>query len=280
VPTDAERPSGIPGRPAAALEAVVEAVLDAVESDPLLESAAEEPHAQAAKGAATRNEPVAAKAETDRPDPAKPASNQALERDGRVPPSQHFLARVGITTKVPPSAGSDLASTLERLGKALGPEHQRLTSAITETVAELRYAQLANSPAPAANGMEFMIPLLVPQLSAEHPEGRIQVFHKQAKEGEPIDPNNVRLVFVLETEHLHTVQADVTIKDGVVDLSLGVPDAENRAFLAKHLDELAASIGKQGFTTGRFATRVAKAAPPKVRQEEGLTDIVRFDRRV
>jgi hypothetical protein len=149
-------------------------------------------------------------------------------------------------------------------------------------VAELRYAQLANAPTPQGNGtgLEFLIPLLVPQLNAEHPEGRIQVFHKPAQKGEPIDPNNVRLVFVLETEHLHTVQADVTIKDGVIDLQLGVPDAENQKFLAGHLDELEAAITKQGWETGRFNARVAKASPPKVRQEEGLTDIVRFDRRV
>jgi hypothetical protein len=147
-------------------------------------------------------------------------------------------------------------------------------------VAELRYAQLANGPAPQGTGMEFLIPLLVPQLNAEHPEARLQVFHKPNQKGEPIDPNNVRLVFVLETEHLSTVQADVTIKDGVVDLHLGVPDAENQKFLAKHLDELEAAITKQGWETGRFNARLARGLPPRVRQEEGLTEIVRFDRRV
>lgn len=212
------------------------------------------------------------------PDPAK----QGLERGERVSPSHPFSPRVGISTKVLEPAGSDLASTLERIGKGLGPEHQKLGSAIHEAVAELRYAQLANAPTPQGpgTGMEFLIPLLVPQLNAEHPEGRIQVFHKPTKKGEPIDPHNVRLVFVLETEHLHTVQADVTIKDGVIDLNLGVPDAENQKFLAEHLEELEAAITKQGWETGRFNARVAKAPPPKVRQEEGLTDIVRFDRRV
>jgi hypothetical protein len=171
---------------------------------------------------------------------------------------------------------------LERLSKGMGPEHQKLTGAIKEAVAELRYAQLANAPTQPgpATGLEFLIPLLVPQLSSEQPEGRIQVFHKPAKEGEPLDPQNVRLVFILETSHLSTVQADVTIKDGVVDLSLGVPDADNRDFLAGHLEELSQAIAKQGWETGRFGARLARGLPPRTRQEEGLSEIVRFDRRV
>ena len=128
--------------------------------------------------------------------------------------------------------------------------------------------------------MEFLIPLLVPQLSREHPEGRIQVFHKPARAGDPIDPDNVRLVFVLETTPLSTVQADVTIKDGVVDFTLGVPDDENREFLTGHLGELESAIASHGWETGRFGARLARALPPRVRQEEGLSEIVRFDRRV
>jgi hypothetical protein len=207
---------------------------------------------------------------------------QGLASPERVSPSHHFLARLGISTKVPEPAGSDLASTLERLGKGLGPEHQKLGSVIREAVAELRYAQLANGPVPQGPGaaMEFLVPLLVPHLSSEQPEGKLQVFHKPANEGEAIDPNNVRLVFVLETDHLQTVQADVSIKDGVVDLTLGVPDADDRKFLAGHLQELEQAIAKQGWETGRFGARLARGLPPRVRQEEGLSEIVRFDRRV
>lgn len=209
-------------------------------------------------------------------------AKRGLPSADRVSASQHILARLGISTKAPEPAGSDLASMLERLSKGMGPEHQKLTGAIKEAVAELRYAQLANAPTQPgpATGLEFLIPLLVPQLSSEQPEGRIQVFHKPAKEGEPLDPQNVRLVFILETSHLSTIQADVTIKDGVVDLSLGVPDAENRDFLAGHLEELAQAIAKQGWETGRFGARLARGLPPRTRQEEGLSEIVRFDRRV
>lgn len=278
-PADAGRLPDVVRQPAATAGRIDPALL----AEPMIEQAEALPEAaeptDGDRPAAGNPKPQVTERGTDlRPDTAK----QGLERGDRVSPSHPFSPRVGISTKVLEPAGSDLASTLERIGKGLGPEHQKLGSAIREAVAELRYAQLANAPTPQGNGtgLEFLIPLLVPQLSAEHPEGRIQVFHKPAKKGEPIDPNNVRLVFVLETEHLNTVQADVTIKDGVIDLNLGVPDAENQKFLAEHIEELEAAITKQGWETGRFNARVAKAPPPKVRQEEGLTDIVRFDRRV
>lgn len=213
---------------------------------------------------------------------AQQASKQGMERADRVPPSQNILARMGISMKVPEPGKADLASMLDRLNQALGSEHKGLKALLREAAAEVRYTQLVNapSPAPTAERTELLVPLLVPQLSPDQPEGRIQVFHRQTKKGEAIDPNNVRLVFVLNTEHLGTVQADVAIKDGVIDLTVGVPEVEDKTFLASHLEELEGAIARLGWETGRFGTRVAKGPPPKVRQEEGLQDVVRFDRRV
>jgi hypothetical protein len=210
------------------------------------------------------------------------APKQGMERADRVPPSQHFVNRMGISTKVPEPGKADLASMLERLTQALGPEHKGLKELVREAAAEVRYTQLVNnaSPATQAERNEFLVPLLVPQLSPDQPEGRIQVFHRQAKKGDPIDPDNVRLVFVLNTDHLGTVQADVAIKDGIIDLTVGVPDTEDRNFLSEHVAELEGAIAKLGWDTGRFGTRLAKGPPPKVRQEEGLQEVVRFDRRV
>jgi hypothetical protein len=183
-----------------------------------------------------------------------------------------------------PLAPTDLASQLERLAKDLGGEGKPIGHLIREAVAELRYTQLANGPGPTApdqpNQQAYMVPLLLPQLSPEHPEGRLQVYHRAARKGEPIDPRNVRFVFVLETEHLSTVQADMSIKDGVVDLTIGVPDAEDRGMLMDHIEELQDAIAGLGWETGRFAARQAKGLPPRLRQEEGLSDVVRFDRRV
>lgn len=216
------------------------------------------------------------------PEGAQQASKQGMERADRVLPSQNILERMGISTKVPEPGKADLASMLDRLTQALGSEHKGLKSLLREAAAEVRYTQLVNAPptAPQADRAEFLIPLMVPQLSPDQPEGRIQVFHRQTKKGEPIDPHNVRLVFVLHTEHLGTVQADVAIKDGAIDLTVGVPDVEDKQFLAAHLDELEEAIARLGWETGRFGTRVAKGLPPRVRQEEGLTDVVQFDRRV
>jgi flagellar hook-length control protein FliK len=168
---------------------------------------------------------------------------------------------------------------LERLGKDLGVEHKPLGHALREAVAELRYTQLANGPDRTPD-QQFLVPLLVPQLSQDNPEGKLQVYQRAAKKGEPIDPNNVRFVFVLDTEHMATVQADMSIKDGQIDLQIGVPDAEDRAFLAQHLDQLKDAIADQGWETGRFAARQARGLPPRLKQEEGLTEVVRFDKRV
>ncbi|MDB5097539.1 MAG: hypothetical protein JWM80_1960 [Cyanobacteria bacterium RYN_339] len=207
--------------------------------------------------------------------------NQATTRDDGVSRSQLPTPRLGITKGGPSPAAPDLATQLEKLGKDLGVEHKPLGHLIHEAVAELRYTQLANGPGPDKSpDQQYLVPLLVPQLSKENPEGKIQVFQRAARKGEPIDPNNVRFVFVLETEHLNTVQADMSIKDGVVDLQVGVPDAEDRAFLAEHLDQLQDAIAQLGWETGRFAARQAKGPPPRMRQEEGLTEVVRFDRRV
>ena len=72
----------------------------------------------------------------------------------------------------------------------------------------------------------------------------------------------------------------MSIKDGVVNVTIGVPDAENRQFLSDHLDELEAGITELGWQTGRFLARQARALPPPTRQEQGLGEVVRFDRRV
>lgn len=203
------------------------------------------------------------------------------ERASRVPASQNVAPRMGITGETQAPGKADLASLLERVSQALGSEHKGLGKLVKEAVAELRYTQLVNGPPPpGAEKPELLVPLLVPQLFREDPEGRLQVFHKPKQAGEAIDPNNVRLVFVLNTEHLGTVQADLTIKEGVVDLVVGVPEIDDRQFLARHLQELTGAIQQLGFPIGRFDTRVAKGQPPKVRQEEGLEEIVRFDRRV
>lgn len=191
-------------------------------------------------------------------------------------------AQAGLKAKAAGPAPRDLASLLEKLEAGLGTERGGLKQLVREALAEVRYAQIVNGPPPEGTERrpEFMVPLLLPQLHPDQPEGRIQVYHKPGSAGAEVDPRNVRLVFVLETEHLGTLQADLTIKDGVIDLALGAGASEDRAFLAAHLDELKAAIARHGFETGRFATRVAKRLPPPVRQEEGLVPVVRFDRRV
>jgi hypothetical protein len=227
--------------------------------------------------------PVQEKPAAPEPDtPSAPeAPKQAATRDDGVSRSQLATPRLGITKGGATPQVPDLASQLERIAKDVGAEHKPLGHLVREAVAELRYTQLANLPGPDKTpDQQFLVPLLLPQLNKDNPEGRIQVYQRAARKGEPIDPNNVRFVFVLETEHLHTVQADMSIKDGVVDLQIGVPDAEDRAFLAEHLDQLQDAIAQLGWDTGRFSARQAKGAPPKLRQEEGLTEVVRFDRRV
>jgi hypothetical protein len=224
--------------------------------------------------------PTTTPADTNDGSPAE-APKQAMVRPEGVSPSQRGAPKVGITKGASLPFTLDLASQLEKLSGSLGSEHGTVGHLLHEAVAELRYTQLANGPAPAgANGQEFLVPLLLPQLSPEHPEGRLQVFQRASRQGEPIDPKNVRFVFVLETEHMNTVQADMNIKEGKVDLSIGVADLADRELMNSHLDELEKAIGDLGFPVGRFGARQAKGPPPPVRQEEGLSDIVRFDRRV
>lgn len=214
------------------------------------------------------------------------AGERAMERVRGVRTSPHFPAGVGITHKTPSGpAAPDLASQLERLAKALGGEHPGLKQQIGEAVAEVRYLQLSNTPTPQGAGAptlssEFLIPLLTPQLGGPQPESPLQIHQKPRKPGEPVDPANVQFEVVLETEHLATVQADLTVKDGVISLALGVADPEDRAFLEARLGELKDAIAGLGYETGRFGARQAKARPPRVRQAEGLEPVVRFDRRV
>ncbi len=220
------------------------------------------------------------------PDPPPEAGERAMERVRGVRPSPHFPARVGITHGA--SSGSsapDLASQLERLAKALGGEHAGLKRQIGEAVAEVRYLQLSNTQAPQGAGApslatEFLIPLLTPQLGGANPETPVQIHQKPRKPGEPVDPDNIQFEFVLETEHLATVQADLTVKDGVVSLALGVADPEDRVFIEARIDELRDAINGLGYETGRFGARQARALPPRVRQAEGLEEVVRFDRRI
>lgn len=221
-----------------------------------------------------------APAENPAPDalPAKPPKQGLMRAEG-VSPSQRPGVTLGIT-KEGPAPANDLASQLEKLGSSLGSEHKAVGQAIREAVAELRYTQLSNGPGPSGTGGEYLIPLFVPQLSPEHPEGRLQVFQRASRKGEPIDPNNVRFVFVLETEHLSTVQADMSIKDGQVELSIGVSEKGDREMVANHLEELQRAIADLGWPTGTFGARQARGLPPRTRQEEGLEEVVRFDRRV
>lgn len=220
------------------------------------------------------------------PDAPSEAAERAMERVMGVRPSPHFPTRVGITHGASSGpAAPELASQLERLAKALGGEHAGLKQQIGEAVAELRYLQLSNTPAPLAAGAsplatEFLIPLLTPQLGGANPETPVHVRQKPRQPGEPVDPDNVQLDLLLETEHLATVQAALTVKEGVVSLALGVADPEDRAFIEAHLDDLKDAIAGLGYETGRFGARQARALPPRVRQAEGLEEVVRFDRRV
>lgn len=222
---------------------------------------------------AASSTPAAASAAT--PAPAKQAAARAP-----VSASQHPMANTGITRVAQPSR--DLASLLTRVDQNLGAEHKELHKLLKEAIAEVRYTQLTNASPPqhTPEPQEFYVPLLLPQLSPDQPEGRLQVYYKPSRPNEPIDPSNTRLVLVVDTEHLGTVQTDVTIKDGTVDLNLGVPNGTDRNFLAEHLQELEKAIASLGWPTGRFGAHVAKKPPPKTHQQEGLSDIVRFDRRV
>ncbi|HEY9722507.1 MAG TPA: hypothetical protein V6D47_10850, partial [Oscillatoriaceae cyanobacterium] len=261
---DANTPATLsPTGPQASAGAIAAALSAEAEALPLPEPSPEPPA------------PSAAQASVQAPVPAK----QALARD-RVPASQHALANTGISRVAQPSR--DLASLLTRLDQNVGAEHKEIHKLLKEAIAEVRYTQLTNAQPSQSTPepQEFYVPLLLPQLSPDQPEGRLQVYYKPSRPNEPIDPSNTRLVLVLDTEHLGTVQTDVTIKDGTVDLNLGVPDGADRNFLAEHLQELEKAIASIGWPTGRFAAHIAKKPPPKTHQQEGLSDIVRFDRRV
>lgn len=214
---------------------------------------------------------------------APEADNREPVRVQGVHASPHSVGRVGINNAAPPApAAPELALQLDRLAKSLGGEHQGLKQKLGEAVAEVRYLQLTNGPTPTGAGgvstPEFLIPLLLPASLAD--QARIQIQQRARKPGEPVDPDNLQMQVVVDTEHLQTVQAELVIRDGVVHVTLGVPEAADRDFLSQHLDELKDAIARQGFEAGRLGARQAKGLPPRTRQAEGLGEVVRFDRRI
>lgn len=181
----------------------------------------------------------------------------------------------------------ELGKQLESLAKALGEQAPApLRQALREAVAELRYTQLVNQvPVPPPQGMQmtpvaYLVPLVAPQLNPEQPIAQLQVHHKPKKPGDPIDPNNLRLLIALPTEHLDTVHIEVVVKDGVVDLNLGLDRHEDRAMVSQRLPELQAAVAQLGWPIGRFAAKTIQPQAP-LRQELNLAgELHHVDRRV
>ncbi|MEB3198126.1 MAG: flagellar hook-length control protein FliK [Candidatus Sericytochromatia bacterium] len=231
----------------------------------------------AAGAAATASDAVAepSVSEVERP-PAAPVRVPASQSGAPVP--THTETRAGgPAPRVP-----DLASLLEGLARALGPEHKGLKQRLNEAVAEVRYIQLMHTAAPTPSQPEqpLALPLWLPQLGGQQGESELQV-HARAQENARPEPSDVsRLVFVLDTEHLGTVQADLALSDGVLNLSLGLADQADRLFVEQQLEEFKAAIARLGLSPGRVGTRLARSLPPGSPRVAGLGDVLQFDRKV
>jgi hypothetical protein len=178
-----------------------------------------------------------------------------------------------------PGRGPELASLLEQAARALGASHPELKHTLSEAVAEVRYLQLASAgPAPGAVASSHAVPLLVPRGEAFAEEAALQVHRHLAS---PEVPEGVtRLDLVLPTEHLATVQASLVEAGGRLTLTLGLADAELRAFVEERLEGLREALAARGHEAAHLTTRLASAPAPSGPPALEGVEVLRFDRRV
>jgi hypothetical protein len=203
----------------------------------------------------------------------------AAEGAGPVLASQRSSAGPGINYVNPATVrGPDLASLLEQAARALGPSHADVKQLLSEAVAEVRYLQLANAgPPPGGPTAPALVPFLLPRQTESQEEAVVRVHRRSPGPGE--EPGATRLELAVPTEHLAEVQASLVEAGGRLTLTLGLADAEARAFVETRLEALRDALTARGITLARLEARVASPRPSQP-SLEGAGEVLHFDRRV
>ena len=176
--------------------------------------------------------------------------------------------------------GRDLATALENAARALGASAPELRQKLSEAVAEVRYVQLMNGGSGPGQEAAWLVPLVLPGRAGDLEGGRLRVWGEAHGSQAARPDEGTRVALSVPTDHLDTVQAELVLRDGTLDLSLGLHNADDRAFVDGHLDALREALAAMGFTPGRFGTRLATAPLPGLPLSEGLDEVVHFDRKV
>jgi hypothetical protein len=153
---------------------------------------------------------------------------------------------------------------------------------VNEAVAELRTLQLSHAPlAPALNRPEVaLIPLFLDGWGTPQQESWIEI---------PVEVDEARgggqrpaqrLSLVLDTQFLGRVHADISLNGRTLQVSLGVSDAPNRAFVAEHVEALRGALEQTGFQVGSLVTRPAPRASRGHVTNPAWGEAVQFDRRI
>jgi hypothetical protein len=175
--------------------------------------------------------------------------------------------------------GPELASLLEQAARALGPSQADVKQLLSEAVAEVRYLQLANAgPPPGGPAAPALVPFLLPRPTDSPEEALVRV--QRRSPGPGAEPGATRLELSVPTEHLADVHASLVEDGGRLTLTLGLVDAEARAFVETRLDALRDALTSRGITLARLEARVANPLPSQPSLEAGAGEVLHFDRRV
>ncbi len=144
----------------------------------------------------------------------------------------------------------------------------RVSQRIDQVLQEFRGAQLFNLREPTAHAADQYYTFPLPIATPEGPQsGRVQVFwHDNGKSGPAIpprvDPQDVRLLFRLDTPSLGPVEVDLVILQRRVRAHIRSDNEDVRHLARQHADELRQGLRRLDFAVEQCRTSVLTTGSP------------------